>query len=146
MIFNTLKETLIFNVIFHHYNSDHKIVIKTDALNYVSESILFQYNENKVLHSVVYFLKKYNSAECNYKIYDKKFIIIVYVFKEWHLKLEDFTFSIEVITNYKNLKYFIFIKQLSCCQACWSEFLFCFNYHITYHLNKAENKSNVLTH
>ena len=110
MTFNILKETFISNVILHHYNSDHKIVIEINVSDYMSESILFQYNENGVLHSIVYFSKKYNSAECNYEIYNKKFIIIIYAFKEWYLKLKSFTFSVKVITDYKNLKYFIFIK------------------------------------
>ena len=115
MTFNILKKTFIFNVIFYYYNSDHKIVIKTDVSDYMSEGILSQYNEDEVFHSVAYFLKKHNLAECNYEIYDKEFMIIVYAFKKWHLKLEDFISSVEVITNYKNLKYFMFIKQLSCC-------------------------------
>ena len=97
-------------MIFHYYNSDHKIIIKTDISNYVSESILSQYNENEVLYSVIYFSKKHNLTECNYEIYDKKFIIIIHVFEEWCLKLEGFTFSVKIITDYKNLKYFIFIK------------------------------------
>ena len=146
MAFNTLKNAFTSNVILYHYNSDHKIVIETDASDYVSEGILSQYNEKGVLHSVAYFSKKHNSAECNYKIYDKKFMIIVCAFEKWHLELEGFTFSVKVITDYKNLKYFISIKQLSCCQACWSEFLFCFNYCIMYYLNKAESKSDALTH
>ena len=82
MIFNILKEAFISDVILHHYNSDYKIVIEINVLNYVSESILSQYNEDEVLHSVVYFSKKHNSAECNYEIYNKKFIIIIYIFKE----------------------------------------------------------------
>ena len=117
MIFNTLKKAFISDVIFYHYNSDYKIVIKTDISDYVSESILSQYNEDGVLHSVAYFLKKYNSVKCNYKIYDKKLIIIIYAFKEWHSELEGSISSVKVITDYKNLKYFIFIKQLSCYQA-----------------------------
>ena len=144
MVFNTLKETFISDVILHHYNSDHKIVIKINISDYVSEGILFQYNENGVLHSIIYFSKKHNSTECNYKIYDKKFIIIIYTFKKWCLKFENFIFSVKVIIDYKNLKYFIFIKQLSCCQAYWSEFLFHFNYCITYCSDKTENKSDVL--
>ena len=59
---------------------------------------------------MIYFLKKHNSAECNYKIYNKKLIIIVYIFKKWYLKFEDFISLIKIITDYKNLKYFIFIK------------------------------------
>ena len=82
MTFNTLKKIFISDVIFHHYNLNHKIVIEIDALDYVFESILFQYNEDGVLHSVIYFSKKHNSTECNYKIYDKKLIIIICVFKE----------------------------------------------------------------
>ena len=82
MAFNTLKKAFISDVIFHHYNLNHKIVIEIDTLNYVFENILFQYNEDEVLYSIVYFSKKHNSVECNYEIYDKKFIIIVYVFEE----------------------------------------------------------------
>ena len=117
MTFNILKKIFTSNVIFYHYNPDHKIVIKTDVSDYVFKSILSQYNEDEVLHSVTYFLKKHNSIKCNYKIYNKKLIIIIYAFKKWCLKLKGFTFSVKVITDHKNLKYFIFIKQLSCCQA-----------------------------
>ena len=82
MAFNTLKEVFIFNVILHHYNLNHKIVIEINVSDYVFESILFQYNKNGVLYSVIYFLKKYNSVKCNYKIYNKKLIIIIHAFKE----------------------------------------------------------------
>ena len=85
-------------------------MIKTDASDYVSESILSQYNEDGVFHSVTYFLKKHNLVKCNYKIYNKEFIIIIYVFEEWCSEFEGFTSSVEVITDYKNLKYFMFIK------------------------------------
>ena len=139
-----MKKAFTSDVILHHYNSDYKIVIKINISDYVSESILFQYNEDEILHLITYFLKKHNSVKCNYEIYNKKLMIIIYVFKKWCLKLESFTSSIKVITDYKNLKYFIFIKQLSHYQACWSEFLFYFNYHITYCSDKAEGKSNAL--
>jgi len=57
-------------------------VIEINALNYVFKDILSQYDENKILHSVAYFLKKHNSVECNYEIYDKKLMIIVYAFEK----------------------------------------------------------------
>ena len=116
-MFNTLKKIFISDVIFHYYNSDHKIVIKINISDYVSENILSQYNENKILYLIIYFSKKYNSIKYNYEIYNKKLIIIIHVFEKWCLKFEDFIFSVKVITDYKNLKYFMFIKQLSCHQA-----------------------------
>jgi len=65
-----------------YYNLDYKIVIEIDASNYIFEDILFQYNKDEVLYLVVYFFKKHNLIECNYKIYNKKFITIVRAFEE----------------------------------------------------------------
>ena len=56
--------------------------MKTDASDYVSEGILSQYDENDVLHSVVYFFKKYSLVKCNYEIYNKKLMIIIHIFEE----------------------------------------------------------------
>ncbi len=80
--FNILKKVFTFKIILCHYNSDHKIVIEINALNYVFEDILSQYDENEILHSVAYFSKKHNSVECNYEIYNKKLMIIVCTFKK----------------------------------------------------------------
>ncbi len=121
-------------------------MIEINVLNYVFKDILFQYDENEIFHSVTYFSKKHNSVECNYEIYDKELIIIVCTFKKWWSELEDFIYSVEMIMNHKYLKYFMSIKQLSYHQARWSEFLFRFNYHIVYHLNKIDDKLNALTH
>ena len=79
----------MFNVILHYYNSDLKIIVKTDTSDYVSEGILSQYNENDVLYLIAYFFKKHNSAECNYEIYNKELIVIVHTFKEWCSELKD---------------------------------------------------------
>ncbi len=111
--FNTLKKTFTFDVILHYYNSDHKIVIEIDASNYVFKDILFQYDENEVLHSITYFFKKHNSVKCNYEIYNKELMIIVCAFKEWCSELENFICSVEMIIDHKNLEYFMSTKQLS---------------------------------
>ena len=144
-VFNALKKAFTSDVILRHYNSDLKIVVETDASDYVSEGILSQYDKNDVLHLIAYFFKKHNPAECNYEIYNKELIAIVCMFKEWRSELEGSTYPINVITDHKNLEYFMFTKQLSCHQACWSEFLSHFNYHITYCSEKAGSKLNALT-
>ncbi len=143
--FNILKKVFTFKIILCHYNSDHKIVIEINALNYVFKDILFQYNENEILYSVAYFSKKHNSVECNYEIYDKEFMIIVRAFEKWWSELEDSIYSVEIIMNHKNLEYFMSIKQLSRHQAHWSEFLSRFNYCIAYHFDKIDDKLNALT-
>ncbi len=108
--FNILKKVFTFKIILCYYNSNHKIIIEINALNYVFEDIFSQYDENEILHSVAYFSKKHNSVECNYKIYDKELMIIVCTFKKWLSELEDFIYSIKMIMNHKNLKYFMSTK------------------------------------
>ena len=56
--------------------------IKTDSLNYVTEGMLLQKNKEENLHSVTYFLKLMISAKCNYDIYDKKLLAIIYYLKQ----------------------------------------------------------------
>ena len=93
-----------------HYDPDKKIFIKTDALDFVSEGILSQYDDNKILYLIVYFFKKHNPAECNYEIYNKKLMAIVYAFKKWRSKLERSAHPISVISDHKNLEYFASTK------------------------------------
>ena len=114
-VFNALKKAFTSDVILHHYNSDLKIIVETDTSDYVSGGILSQYDKNGVLHPIAYFFKKHNSAKCNYEIYDKELMAIVCMFKEWRSELKGSTYPIDVITDHKNLEYFMFTKQLSCC-------------------------------
>ncbi len=54
-------------------------------------------------------------AKRNYKIYNKKLLIIVCAFGKQYLKCINIFFEqlIKIIINYCNLKYFIIIKQLN---------------------------------
>ncbi len=143
--FETLKKAFTSDIILRHYNPDRKIVVETDASDYVSGGILSQYDDQEVLHPVAYFSKKHNPAECNYEIYDKELMAIVRAFEEWRPELEGSTYPIHVITDHKNLEYFMSTKQLSRRQARWSEFLSRFDYQITYRPGKAGGKPDALT-
>ena len=80
--FRYLEEIFILNIIFRHYDSSFKIVMKIDVLNYVFENVSSQYDKEKTFHLVIYFSKKHFSIECNYEIYDKKLLIIVRAFEK----------------------------------------------------------------
>ena len=56
-------------------------IIKTNLFNYITRGILSQYNKDGVLYPVVYFLKRLNPAEYNYKIYNKELLAIIRYFK-----------------------------------------------------------------
>ena len=57
--------------------------------------------------------QRYSELYLN-KIYDKELMAIVRTFEEWCPELEGSTYLIDVITDHKNLEYFMFTKQLSC--------------------------------
>ena len=87
-------------------------MLECDLLGYVVGGVLSQYDDEGVLRPCAYFLKKNNPHECNYKIYDKELLAVVRCLKEWDAELR-FVKSFKVITNYKNLEYFIKLKMLN---------------------------------
>jgi len=72
-----------------------------------------QYNKNGELCPVAFLSQKLAPTELNYEIYNKELLIIVRCFKQWCSKLKGLLFLIRVLMDYKNLQYFITIKQLT---------------------------------
>ena len=107
-------------------------VIKANLSNYITRGILSQYNKDGVLYPIVYFSKQLSPAEYNYEIYNKELLAIIRCFEQWRPELEGTGFLIKVLSNYKNLQYFMTMKQLSYCQARWLEYLSRFRFLITY--------------
>jgi len=81
MTFNYMKKRMIKTSILRHFDQTYEIILKTDLFNYVNNKVLSQYDDKKTLHSVIFYSKNLSLAECNYKIYDKKLLIIIQVFK-----------------------------------------------------------------
>ena len=94
---------------------------------------------------MAFFSKKHSVQEVNYEIYDKELLIIICAFEEWWSELKGSAFSLKVIIDHQNLEYFMLTKQLSHCQAWWSEFLSRFNFKIVYRSGKQGAKSDALT-
>ena len=108
----TLKRAFTTAPVLAHFDPNKEILVETDASNYVSTEILSQRNKKGVLHPVAFFSKKHSPAECNYEIYDKELMAIVRCFEEWRAELEGSPHMIEVLSDHKNLEYFMFIKLL----------------------------------
>ena len=56
---------------------------------------------------MAYYLKKYTPAESNYEIHNKELLIIMHYLKVWDTELQNIFKGFDIITNYKNIKYFI---------------------------------------
>ncbi len=96
--------------ILKHFNSIREAILKTDFLNYVNDEVLSQYDDEDILHSIIFYSKNMILAECNYEIYDKKLLIIIYCLKHWYFKLKCTNILIKIFIDHLNLKYFMIIK------------------------------------
>ncbi len=79
--FRNLKKQISFALVLRHFNLKRQTILKIDASNYVKDEILSQYNDENVLHLMIFYSKSMISAEINYHIYDKKLLIIICCFE-----------------------------------------------------------------
>ncbi len=130
--FELLKRIIMKTSILTHFDLKKQTYIKSDSSNFVNVNVLFQMKKNDELHSVTFFSKNLVSTECNYEIYDKKLLTILRCFKQWRSELLFIKSNvlIKVLTNHKNLKYFMFTKQLNRRQSRWAQFLIDFHFII----------------
>jgi len=143
--FDDLKTALMTAPILRHFNYDREIVVETDASDYVLADVLSQYDDEGTLHPVAFYSKKHSPAECNYEIYDKELLAIVRAFEEWRPHLQGSSHPIQVLSDHKNLEYFMSTKLLNRRQARWSEFFSRFNFQIVYRPGKVGGKLDALT-
>jgi len=103
--------------IIRRLDHDRDIVVETDTSDFVSATVLSQYNDEGTLHPMAFFSKKYSPAECNYQIYKKELMAIVWGFEEWRAELQSVENPISVLTDHKNLEYFMMTNLLNRRQA-----------------------------
>jgi hypothetical protein len=77
MIFKELKQQIMTALVLKHFGSIREAILKTDFLNYVNDEVLSQYDDEEILHSMIFYSKNMILAECNYKIYDKELLTII---------------------------------------------------------------------
>jgi hypothetical protein len=87
--------------------------LETNASDWASEEVLSQFNDKEIFKPVAYFSAKHSAAECNYEIYDKRLLAIIKCLEEWRPEFQNINKPFGILTNHKNLKYFIIIKLLN---------------------------------
>ncbi|MBW0585223.1 hypothetical protein O181_124938 [Austropuccinia psidii MF-1] len=118
---------------FHHCsNPSLPTIVETNASNYALGSVLSQVSDSGK-HPIAFDSRKLIPAERSYEIHDKELLGIVWALKCWRALLLSLSSPFEVLTNNSSLQYFKSSKVLTCCQACWAEFLSEFHFSITYH-------------
>ena len=118
--FCQFKNTFMSISFFIHYDLLKRNRMKTDVFNFIVAGILSQQNENNNWRSMMFWSRKMIPAEQNYEIYDQELLIIVAAFKQWRHYLKNSFYSIEVLSDYIDLKKLMTKKELNLKQARWA--------------------------
>ena len=113
--FQELKYRFASALVLWHFDPNTKIIVETDASNYVSAGVMSQYDVDGIIHSVAFFSKKHSPVECNYEIHDKELMAIIHWFEEWRTELKSSPHPIRVLSDHKNLEYFMSTKLFRRC-------------------------------
>ena len=87
--------------------------MEVDMLNYAMGGVLSMECKDRRQRPVAFLSKSLNKTERNYKIYDKKMLMIIRELENWRYLLEGVKFKFEVQTNHKNLEFFIKAQKLN---------------------------------
>ena len=142
--FDRLKEMFIRQPILLPFDPDRTTVLETDSSGYCVGGILSQYDDEGLLRPCAYYSKKLSPAECNYEIYDKEMLAIIRCLEEWDAELrsaQEFT----VITDHKNLEYFMVPRKLSERHVRWALILSRYNLRIEYRPGKQNTGADTLS-
>ena len=81
--------------------------MKVDMLDYATGGVLSMKCKDGKWRPVIFLLKSLNKTERNYKIYNKKMLVIIKELENWRLLLKGAQFKFEIWTDHKNLEYFM---------------------------------------
>ena len=130
--FEQLKLAFTTAPVLQHFNPVLPSTLITDASDYAFASILLQPDTENLLHPVAYYSRKFTPAEINYEIHDKELLAVVDSFRDMRSWLIGSPHPISVISDHKNLEYFMTSRVLNRRQARWSMFLSEFNFKLDY--------------
>jgi hypothetical protein len=143
--FQALKQAFTTAPILQHFDPEKPIIVETDTSDYVLAGIPSQQDSSGKLHPVALYSKKHSPSECNYEIYHKELLEVIRMFEEWGPELKGAAHAIAVISDHKNLEYFMFTKTLNRRQVRWAEYSTRFNFVITDRPGKQRGKPATLT-
>jgi transposase InsO family protein len=129
--FSLIKRRFIEAPILREWDPTKKTFVETDASGYALGGSLSQEDEQGHRYAVAFFSQRLAPAEKNYQVHDREMLAVLRCLQAWRSHLhscEKFT----VVTDHKNLQYFMQKQNLSSRQVRWAEYLSEFNFEWVY--------------
>src|SRR5258708_1555158 len=120
------------------------MMVEMDMSDHAIAGILSVTTQDNEIHPVAFFSRSLQGVEKNYDTHDKELLAVFEAFKNWRHFLEASAEVIDMVTDHKNLEYFMSSKKLSRQQARWAEFLAQFNMKVHFRLGRLGSKPDAL--
>src|SRR5467141_3473802 len=145
--FEKLKESVTSAPVLISPDSTRPFCIEADSSDFATGAVLSQLSaEDEKWHPVAFLSKSLSLVERNYEIHDKEMLAIIRSLQEWRHFVEGADHPCEILTDHKNLEYFMTAKQLNRRQARWSLYLSRFNFTLCHRPGKSMGKPDALSH
>ena len=121
--FQILKTHFISAPVLALFDPDRQTLLETDCSGWAMGACLSQWGKDGKLRPVGYFSRKLSPPECNYDIHDKELLAIIRAVEFWRAELMSLRSPIEILTDHKNLQYFMSKRTLTERQIRWKNLL-----------------------
>lgn len=130
--FEKLKTAFTTAPVLKHFDPLLPTTVVTDASDFALAAILLQPDSQDILHPIAYHSRKFALAEINYVVHNKELLAIIDTFCEFRSWLVGSPHPLSVISDHKNLEYFMVSQTLNRCQAHWAMFLSEYDFQLKY--------------
>ena len=133
--FEELQQRFCEAPLLRQWDPEMKTFVETDCSGFALGGVLAQEDEGGKRHAVAYYSRRLTPAEYNYPIHDKEMLAIMQCLAEWDPELRSCgTFTI--LTDHRNLRYFMTRKKLSERQSRWAGDLAPYDFRLEYRPGK----------
>ena len=156
--FTCLRQAFTKALIFWHFDLECHIRIETNTSGSAISGVFIQLKSDWVTphssnltksdfgqwHLVAYFSGKMILAKTRYKTHNAELLAIIEAFKTWRHYLKGCKHKVLVLTNHKNLRWFINTKRPSFRQVWWAQKLSKYHFKIDHCQGKANEAADTL--
>jgi hypothetical protein len=110
--FNAVKDKLTTQPVLSMPTDTDPYKVECDASDLATGAVLSQ-KQNDEWRPIAFFSKALTAMEWNYEIHDRELLAIIQSLEEWQHYLQGNANKIKIITDHKNLEYFLSAKKLN---------------------------------
>ncbi|KAI0999983.1 hypothetical protein K3495_g8215 [Podosphaera aphanis] len=133
--FENLKVLFTRAPILTQWDHEKATFLEANCSGYALGGTLTQSDGRGQRKAVAFHSQKLNPAERNYPIHDKEMLAIIKCLEQWDAEQRSCP-GFTILTDHRNLQYFMTRQKLSERQARWAEYLSRFNFKLVYRPGK----------